>query len=74
MREGLVRGQRPLAKQEVFGVLAQSFEWSKAKGVLLLFNKEDISKMRIMLTEDWVEIPDDGRWTIRLSSFLWLVC
>merc|ERR1711934_384280 len=22
------------------------------------FNKEDISKMRIMLTEDWVEIPD----------------
>ena len=32
-----------------------------AKGVLLLFNKEDISKMRTMLTEDWIQIPDDGR-------------
>ena len=30
------------------------FELSLAKGVLLLFNKEDISKMRTMLTEDWV--------------------
>ena len=25
-----------------------------AEGVLLLFNKEDISKMRQMLTEDWI--------------------
>ena len=31
--------------------------------VLLLFNKEDISKMKTMLTEDWIEIPDDGRYT-----------
>merc|ERR1712156_1358853 len=28
------------------------------------FNKEDISKMRIMLTEDWVEIPDDVTATV----------
>ena len=33
----------------------------QAKSVLLLFNKEDISKMKVMLTEDWLQIPDDGK-------------
>ena len=37
-----------------------SLEFGQAKGVLLLFNKEDISKMRQMLKEDWVEIPAGG--------------
>ena len=32
----------------------------QAKSVLLLLNKEDISKMKVMLTEDWIQIPDDG--------------
>ena len=31
------------------------------KGVLLLFNKEDISKMRKLLTEDWIKIPEEGK-------------
>merc|ERR1712039_377176 len=30
----------------------------------LLFNKEDISKMRQMLTMDWVEIPSDVTCTV----------
>ena len=38
-----------------------SLEFGQAKGVLLLFNKEDISNMRTLLTEDFVEIPDDGK-------------
>jgi len=27
----------------------------------LLFNKEDISKMRVLLTEDFLQIPSDGK-------------
>merc|ERR1712032_1141118 len=30
----------------------------------LLFNKEDISKMKTMLAEDWIEIPDDVKCTV----------
>jgi hypothetical protein len=41
-------------------VRVAGLEFELAKGVLLLFNKEDISKMRQMLKEDWVEVPDDG--------------
>ena len=42
------------------GYDAASLGFGHAKGVLLLFNKEDISKMRQMLKEDWVEIPAGG--------------
>ena len=42
------------------GYDAASLGFGHAKRVLLLFNKEDISKMRQMLKEDWVEIPAGG--------------
>ena len=61
IKEGSITGiigPNGSGKTTLFNLVAGNLKSSDGK---VLFNKEDISKMRQMLTMDWVEIPSDGR-------------